>query len=152
MAGTLKKAWTDFVQPILQRPKRVQVAALCYRETDGGKQILLISSRDTGRWILPKGWPIDGMDGPRAALQEAWEEAGVREAEIVTEPLGQYEYIKGMDSGGSVAVATQVYLARVKALSDRYPESDERHREWVTPRDAADRVDEPELQEILRNL
>lgn len=152
MTSALMKAWTEMVRPIFLRPKRVQVAALCYRQRNGSKDVLLITSRGTGRWIVPKGWPIDGLDGPQSALQEAWEEAGVRDAEIQAEPVGQYDYIKGMDSGGSVSVQTQVYLARVDALSSTYPEVDERTRKWVAPADAANMVDEPGLKQILRDL
>lgn len=152
MTGPFKKAWTDLVLPILQRPKRVQVAALCYRPDETGKQVLLITSRDTGRWILPKGWPIDGLNGAEAALQEAWEEAGVKEAEIQPDSIGQYEYVKGLDSGGEVPVRTHVYLARVRSLSDDYPEAGERTRKWVTPDQGAEMVDEPGLRLILRNL
>lgn len=152
MTNAILKAWTELVRPILLRPKRVQVAALCYRDRDGGKDVLLITSRGTGRWIVPKGWPIDGMNGSQAALQEAWEEAGVSEAEIQSEPVGQYEYVKGMDSGGSAPVQTQVYLAHVQSMANTYPEADERNRKWVAPTEAANMVDEPGLQQILRNL
>ena len=85
--------------PMWQRPKRLQVAALCYRETPKGKQVLLITSRDTGRWIVPKGWPVDGLDGAEAALQEAWEEAGVSKADIESAPMGYYDYNKRLDHG-----------------------------------------------------
>lgn len=152
MTGALKKAWTEMVLPLIQRPKRVQVAALCYRTDDTGKKVLLITSRGTGRWILPKGWPIDGLNGAEAALQEAWEEAGVKEAEIGSKAIGQYEFVKGMDSGGEVPVQTHVYLAQVHTLADDYPEVSQRKRKWVTPAEAARMVDEPGLRKILRNL
>lgn len=72
--------------------------------------MLLITSRDTGRWILPKGWPIDGLDGAGAALQEAWEEAGVTKADIRSDPMGIFDYDKGLGEGLTVPVTTQVYL------------------------------------------
>jgi 8-oxo-dGTP pyrophosphatase MutT (NUDIX family) len=152
MSNALTKAWTELVLPILQRPKRLQVAALCYRQCDDKRDILLITSRDTGRWILPKGWPIDGLDGPQSALQEAWEEAGVKTAEIEPEAVGHYDYTKGLDTGGEAVVQTQVYLTRVIDLAKDYPEADERTRMWVGPQDAANMVDEPELKDILRHL
>lgn len=147
-----KRAWADMFMPILRRPKRVQVAALCYRDTDAGKRVLLITSRDTGRWIVPKGWPIDGLDGPGAALQEAWEEAGVKQADIESDPIGLYEYDKGLGEGLTVPVETRVYLTRVRDLSSEYPEADERKRAWFAPLDAANLVDEPDLKAILRAL
>lgn len=152
MTEALKKAWTELVRPILQRPKQVQVAALCYRPGADGKDILLITSRDTGRWIVPKGWLINGLSGSQSALQEAWEEAGVKQAEIDPNPAGHYEYIKGLDTGGEAVVDTQVYLTRVIALENDYPEADERKRKWVTPEEAANMVDEPGLKAILRSV
>jgi 8-oxo-dGTP pyrophosphatase MutT (NUDIX family) len=138
--------------PILQRPKRVQVAALWYKNTEDGKKVLLITSRDTGRWILPKGWPVEGKDGPGSALQEAWEEAGVSKADIEEEPMGYYEYAKGLDNGVSVPVETQIYMTRVRDLKKSYPEVDERERQWFSPGEAANLVDEPDLKEILKAL
>lgn len=152
MENAFTKAWEELVLPILQRPKRVQVAALCYRQGKVGKDVLLITSRDTGRWIVPKGWPIDGLDGPGAALREAWEEAGVKTAEIDPDAAGQYEYVKGLDSGGEAVVETTVYLTRVIDIVSDYPEADERDRKWVAPEDAANMVDEPGLKDILRSL
>lgn len=152
MTNTITKAWTELVQPILQRPKRVQVAALCYRQGKSGKDVLLITSRDTGRWIVPKGWPIDGLDGPQSALQEAWEEAGVKNAEIDPDARGHYDYVKDLDSGGEAVVHTTVYLTRVIDLASDYPEADERKRRWVAPEEAANMVAEPGLKDILRSL
>lgn len=152
MTNALKKAWTDLVRPIIKRPNRVQVAALCYRQSEKGKDVLLITSRDTGRWIVPKGWPIKGLNGPQSALQEAWEEAGVKTAEIAPEVTGKYEYTKGLDTGGHALVETQVYLTKVIDLEGDYPDSDERTRKWVSPQEAANMVDEPGLKKILLDL
>lgn len=152
MINQFKRAWSDMVMPIWRRPKRVQVAALCYRDTEDGKRVLLITSRDTGRWIVPKGWPIDGLDGPGSALQEAWEEAGVKKADIEDQPIGFYEYAKGLGEGMTVPVSAQVYLTRVRNLSEEYPEASERTRKWFAPAEAANLVDEPDLKEILRAL
>lgn len=152
MTHVLKRAWSDMVLPLLRRPKRVQVAALCYRDTSDGKRVLLITSRDTGRWIVPKGWPIDGLDGPGSALQEAWEEAGVKQADIESDPVGYYEYAKGLGEGMTVPVEAQVYLTKVRDLSEEYPEADARTRKWFAPGEAANLVDEPDLKAILQSL
>jgi 8-oxo-dGTP pyrophosphatase MutT (NUDIX family) len=152
MTFDFKQAWTDMVQPILRRPRDVQVAALCWRVHEGRTEVLLITSRDTGRWILPKGWLIDGLDGPRSALQEAWEEAGVKEADLITDPIGSFDYDKRQDSGYDIPVEANVYKARVITLADEFPEVDERTRKWVTPEEAANMVREPGLQRILRNM
>lgn len=149
MTQVFRRAWEDMVLPIFKRPRRVQVAALCYRDTEAGKKVLLITSRDTGRWILPKGWPIDGLDGAGAALQEAWEEAGVTKADIESDPMGIFDYDKGLGEGLTVPVTTQVYLTRVRDLSEEYPEASMRKRAWFTPQEAAELVDEPDLKAIL---
>ncbi|MEN9850080.1 MAG: hypothetical protein RL128_243, partial [Pseudomonadota bacterium] len=56
---------------------RTQYGALCWRMHRGKVEVLLITSRDTGRWVIPKGWPIDGLAPAQTAAREAWEEAGV---------------------------------------------------------------------------
>lgn len=153
MFQSLSVVWEEMLRPLVQRPHRVQVAALCWRPAaSGGEEVLLITSRDTGRWILPKGWPIDGKDGAQSALQEAWEEAGVTRAAIDPEPVGRYRYNKGLDHGGTVPVETLVYRVRVEALADDYPEAGERRRRWVSPKRAAVMVREPQLRDILGKL
>ena len=152
MMNPLKAAWTGMVQPLLTRPKRLQVAALCLRGEGAGREVLLITSRDTGRWILPKGWPIDGLTAPGAALQEAWEEAGVQSGTITAEPLGSYDYDKRLEGGVPVQVEVKVYAVTDVHMADDYPEVDERNRRWMSPSEAASLVDEPGLRDILRLL
>ncbi|WP_204113734.1 NUDIX hydrolase [Shimia biformata] len=152
MTEALKDALASVVGPLLRRPKRVQVAALCYRERKGDKQVLLVTSKDTKRWIVPKGWPIDGLDAAGAALQEAWEEAGVRKANISDKPLGSFHYDKRLDGGAPMPVEAQVFGVEVKKLEDEFPEAEDRTRKWVSPEKAAEMVDEPELQSLLRQI
>lgn len=140
------------VQPLLARPKRLQVAALCLRGDPPDQEVLLVTSRDTGRWILPKGWPIDGLTAPGAALQEAWEEAGVKSGTITDTPLGSYDYDKRLNGGVPVAVEVRVYTVTDVEMADDYPEADERNRRWMSPAEAASVVDEPGLREMLHNL
>lgn len=152
MVDFLKKAWREVLQPMLQRPKRLQVAALCYRTDAAGKKVLLVTSRGTGRWILPKGWPIDGLDAGQAALQEAWEEAGVRKGSVEARAIGTYTYDKTLDEGWSIEIETLVYPVEVEDLRKKFPEAHQRERRWVAPAEAANMVREPELQSILRDL
>ena len=152
MSFSLRTVWAEMVQPLLSRPKPVQVAALCHRVTDGARQVLLITSRDTGRWILPKGWPIAGLDDAAAAKVEAWEEAGVKDAKVNPKSIGQFDYDKRLENGVPVRVQTHVFSLKVKTLADAYPESDERRRTWVSPDKAAQMVHETGLKSILRNL
>ncbi|MEX0281919.1 MAG: NUDIX hydrolase [Arenibacterium sp.] len=86
---------------MLQRPKRLQVAALCHRGEGGKREYLLITSRDTRRWIIPKGWPVRGLDSHEAALKEAWEEAGVKTGNANRRPEGSYTYQKRQETGWS---------------------------------------------------
>ena len=152
MKDVLDGLWASIVQPMLQRPARVQMAALCYRTGKSGKQVLLVTSRDTGRWIIPKGWPITGKTSAETALQEAWEEAGVCEGKAETDAIGSYTYDKRFENGSSTKVETTVYPVAVKALSDTFPEADERNRKWVSPEEAANLVAEPELKKLLEDF
>ncbi|MBY6135291.1 NUDIX hydrolase [Nocardioides marinus] len=152
MTRTLTRAWEEIVKPLLRRPNRLQVAALCYRTGESGKEVLMITSRGTGRWIIPKGWPIDGKNGPDSALQEAWEEAGVRKARVSERPIGEYNYMKRHDNGTDEPVTTLIFAAEVEELEDSYPEAAERNRQWMSPQEAATLVHEPQLQDVLRKL
>ena len=145
----LQKAWHDYISPMLQRPKHLQVAALCHRGEGDERQFLLITSRGTGRWIIPKGWPIRGMKSNEAALREAWEEAGVRRGDVGTRPVGTFTYQKQQDTGWAIPVETLVYSVAVTEMADTFPEEAERTRKWVTATQAADMVDEDELQLIF---
>ncbi|MEZ5675170.1 8-oxo-dGTP pyrophosphatase MutT, NUDIX family [Thalassovita litoralis] len=152
MSQGIKKAWTDVVQPLFTRPRLLQVAALCLRGTGDDVQVLMITSRGTGRWIIPKGWPIENKTSHEAALTEAWEEAGVKKAKADPIPFGSYTYDKILDSGAPAPVEVQVYLVQVEKLMDSYPEVKERRRKWMSPERAAELVAEPKLKDILRRL
>lgn len=129
-----------------------QVAALPVRtEADGSLHVLLVTSRDTGRWVLPKGWPIKGLDEPGAAAREAFEEGGVV-GDVDSETLGVYGYIKRLADASAVAVMVAVYRLDVRQELTVWPERHERRRRWFSPSDAALLVDEPELREILAGL
>lgn len=148
----LKKLRVSQSDKVVRAPERAQVAALCYRERrKKGRQVLLITSRGTGRWILPKGWPIKGLDAPGAAKQEAWEEAGVK-GRISDDPLGSFRYKKRLDDGSQAVCEAQVFPMQVAELADDFPESDERERKWVSPGKAAKMVSEPALKDILRDF
>ncbi len=152
MTKWIRNIWEEVARPLILRPRRVQVAALCTRNSGPGDDVLLITSRGTGRWIIPKGWPIDGLNGPETALQEAWEEAGVRATAVQKDPVGQYSYDKVLDDGTAQQVVTSVYRIQVTDLADDYPEADQRERCWVSPQIAAERVQEPELRDLLRQM
>lgn len=152
MTDGLKRAWAEMVQPLLRRPPELQVAALCLRTSDAGLEVLMITSRDTGRWVLPKGWLMDGCATAEAALIEAWEEGGVTPTETEPAHIGHYHYDKQLDGGYPAPVRVELFRVEVADLARDYPERAERARLWLSPEQAADRVDEPELAEILRAL
>ena len=127
---------------------KLQYGALCWRQGADGVEVLLITSRDTGRWVIPKGWPIPGLSPEAAAAQEAWEESG---AQGVMNPLcvGRFGYQKCLSVNASVPCAVAVYAMRVEGLAKSYPELKERRRKWFALAEAASLVAEPELAMIL---
>ena len=127
---------------------RTQFAALCYRIRRGKVRILLITSRGSGRWIVPKGWPMDGQTPAESALTEAWEEAGVN-GFCDGRCLGIFSYSKEIAEIGAAPIIAMVFAVEVSDLADKYPEASERDRVWVSRKKAAKMVDEPELSRIL---
>lgn len=127
---------------------RTQFAALCYRVRGGKVQILLITSRGQGRWILPKGWPMDGVTPAKSAAIEAWEEAGVQGKPIEVS-VGVYSYVKDLGPDGPTPCLAVVYPVKVQALAKSFPEAQQRRRRWVSRKKAARMVAEPELRRIL---
>jgi 8-oxo-dGTP pyrophosphatase MutT (NUDIX family) len=142
----------DISGSLFTRPFGEQYAALCYRRSAETKEIevLLVTSRDTGRWIIPKGWPMKGKKPHRAAAIEAWEEAGVN-GKVRKKAFGYFTYLKGTKNS-PVPVAAAVFLLRVKKLDDAFQEKGQRKREWVSCDEAARRVREPELKTMLVGL
>lgn len=125
-----------------------QHAALCWRHHGDGVEVLLVTSRDTGRWVLPKGWPIDGLTGPATAAQEAWEEAGVK-GTVGDARLGVYGYRKVLGPHAEVPCQVSVFGLKVGGLAARFPERGQRQRKWFSAAKAARRVAEPELRALL---
>lgn len=134
-----------------KRDVRTQFAALCYRIHKEKTQVLLITSRERGRWIIPKGWPIEGETPANAAATEAQEEAGV-EGKAFNICLGLYSYTKIMDGSENLPCAVSVFPVRVKRLLDSYPEMNERKRKWFSQKKAAEAVREPELRKIIKHF
>jgi len=138
----------DEFHPAESLPRR-QYGALCWRIRKGRVQVLLVTSRDTGRWVIPKGWPVTGLGPAESAAREAWEEAGVRGT---PDPacLGVYTYPKMLADGRALPCQVAVYPLRVDRLARKFPERKQRRRHWFTPEEAALRVDEADMAAILR--
>lgn len=130
---------------------RQQVAALPFRfSQDGELQVLVITSRDTGRIIIPKGWKKKGHKKPEAAATEAFEEAGVL-GEVHRKPLGTYKYWKRNEREFE-QLQVLVYPLRVTKQRLDWPERGQRKVSWLSAEDAALLVDEPQLATIIRNF
>ncbi len=127
---------------------RTQFGALCYRMRRGKPEVLLITSRGSGRWIVPKGWPIDGKTPMQSAEIEAWEEAGVR-GRMYPRCLGLYHYHKSIAGGGELPCVAMLYALKVQDVASDFPEAGQRKRKWLRPRKAAALVDEPELAHMI---
>ena len=126
-----------------------QVGALPVRRNpDGSLSVLLVTSRQTRRWVIPKGWPWPDREDHAAAAGEAHEEAGVLGV-AHPESIGYYTYRK-RKLAGVIAVRVYVYLLEVVEELVNWPECDQRQRAWFTPTDAATKVDEPELGVLVR--
>jgi 8-oxo-dGTP pyrophosphatase MutT (NUDIX family) len=129
----------------------VQVGALCWRLRRDRVFILLVTSRDTGRWIIPKGWQVAGLSLPQAAAREAWEEAGVT-GRIDDHAIGSFAYDKAITPDLVVPCRVSVHALRVAEMAHRFPERKERRRKWFSAGKAAAKVAEPELRALLRRL
>ena len=125
----------DETAPVTPEP-RVQVAALCHRKGPKGREVLLVTS-SRGRWILPKGWPMDGKTDAEAALQEAWEEAGVRDGQVTPKPIAKFLGVKRFNSGEEVPAKVRVYGIKVRDMARKFPEQNRRERRWVSLTKAA---------------
>ena len=131
--------------------KAKQYAALPYTLDAGRVRVMLITSRETGRWIIPKGWPKRGVEPHRLAALEAFEEAGLR-GKISEKPLGQFTYKKLMDDGSEVQCDVSVYPLLVESQASDWPEKEDRNCKWVKLSKAVNLVDDKGLAELLREF
>ena len=125
-----------------------QVAALCYRVSRKGVEVLLVTSNGQGRWILPKGWPMKHKSAKKAALIEAYEEAGVF-GKAGSKPVGQYVYEKHLADGQRLRCKATAYPIKVKRMIKRFPEHLSRKRIWVPQKRAARLVEEKSLKKLI---
>lgn len=134
--------------PKTRGTRRVQYAALPYRQRqDGEIQIRLITSRETRRWVIPKGWPMKGLSPGKAAAREAYEEAGLL-GTISSEPLGLYSYDKRLTLQ-TVPCDVMVFPLKVKRYVKKWPERSERFGFWFSVESAAAAVQEEDLRRII---
>ncbi len=127
-----------------------QYAAICYRKIPecGDTEMLVVTSRESGRWVVPKGWPIKGKKPYEVAAIEAYEEAGVR-GKVKKKPFGYFTYLKQLADGDRVPCIVGLHLLEVDQTLQDFPERGQRRLEWVSFVEAANRVREPELKGLL---
>ena len=140
--------WTGAVKKPV---KSKQYAALPWRYSGGSREVLLISSRDTGRWVIPKGWPIKGLSPAETAAREAYEEAGLG-GQISSKPIGEFEYAKRLNDGTTLPCRVEVYALERMIQHRDWPEQGQRTCQWFSVPEAAEAVQEPELKQIIRKL
>ncbi|WP_156453253.1 NUDIX hydrolase [Polycladidibacter hongkongensis] len=129
-----------------------QYAALPFRKLGKNKtEVLLITSRETRRWVVPKGWPMKNKTGQETAEIEAFEEAGVAGV-LWHRALGSFGYLKQRVGKFPIACEVELYPLEVTEELSAWPEQDERERKWFTPSQAAKLVHEPELKALLRTF
>jgi 8-oxo-dGTP pyrophosphatase MutT (NUDIX family) len=125
----------------------LQFGALPWRQHKG-LEVLLVTSRESRRWVIPKGWPIKGRKPHMSAAREALEEAGVT-GRIGKKALGSYGYVKRLKNGAPLECRVQVFPLKVERQRKRWPEQHERALRWFAASEAATAVAEPELQKLI---
>ena len=128
----------------------IQYAALPWRRVKGEIEILLITTRNTRRWIVPKGWPVEGCSPGECAAHEALEEAGV--SGVISDMIGSFRHDKRRKSGELAVCEVQVFGLEVLRRQRSWPEKRARETCWCTVAEAVARVDEPGLGELIKNF
>jgi 8-oxo-dGTP pyrophosphatase MutT (NUDIX family) len=141
------------IESHLRRAPRagLQYAALPFRTAAEGLEVLLVTSRDTRRWVIPKGWPLKGEKPHTSAAREALEEAGVV-GKIGKAAIGDYAYVKLLKNGAPLACDVEVFALKVTRQRKHWPEQQQRTAHWFPLAEAAAAVHEPDLQELIRRF
>lgn len=147
-SGLQKQSHRRMNAALGDEPRKVQVAALPWRVVDGKVEVMLITSRDTGRWVLPKGWPERRETFAEAAAREAAEEAGISGG-MTPHPVGSFVYDKVRHPEPDERCQVFVYPLQVDRIAGRWPERKQRERRWFAPDAAAAVVNEPDLSDLI---
>lgn len=151
---TVADSRPSIIQSVLsmfRRPARLQIAALCHRKRGGKLEVLLVTSRSTRRWILPKGWPILSRRAHRTAAVEAFEEAGVT-GKVHKDPFASFTSFKGGEGGLRLRTEVLVYLLDVAETTQDFPESGLRDLRWASVDEAVRISGDPQLAAVLKKL
>jgi 8-oxo-dGTP pyrophosphatase MutT (NUDIX family) len=140
-----------FLKKPIKRGLGRQFAALPLKDYEGDTLVMLVTTRETGRWVLPKGWAEKGLTGSALAAKEAFEEAGVI-GKISNESVGTYRYTKQLPQGQEVECEVKVFSLQVEQLLDDWPEREQRARKWFTLAQAAMAANDGDLIALLLRL
>ena len=151
MSNLDRSFWTGREVRAVDPTAIAQVGALCLRDGKSGPKVLLVKS-SRGRWIIPKGWPMDGHTAAETAKIEAWEEAGLRKGHVSKAPIGGYVTEKRFDDGRVATCHVSVYRIDVKAMTKTYPEARIRKRKWMSLTKAVKKVDDTGLKALLETI
>ena len=114
-------------------------------------EILLITGRNSPRWLIPKGWPMRGKSLADAAAQEAFEEAGV-EGRVEPAAIGRFAHEKQHALLGGIGVAVVVHALAVERELAEWPERGQRTRKWFALDEAKGAVASRELRELIESF
>lgn len=142
-------SWLHGLSGLFVKPPRLQIAALCFRQGDKEPEVLLVSTRDTGRFILPKGWPETDKPACETAIIEAYEEAGIV-GKVDPRPLGSFRSFKGLSDGIRIRTKVLVFKIRFEKQLKDFPEIGQRELVWLPLSEAIEAADEPALRRFLK--
>ncbi len=139
------------IEPRKKRPSRVfQIAALVYRWNSDALEVLLVTSRESRRWILPKGWPVAGKTPAASAAQEADEEAGIL-GHVMKKPIGCYSAVKRIGEA-SLPCDVEVYPLEFVKQKQKWKERGERACRWLPIEEAEKAIAEPALAALIHDF
>ena len=127
-----------------------QVAALCWRARPT-LEVLLITSLNSKRWIIPKGWPEPDLTAAESAAHEAFEEAGIA-GKVSAKPIGTYHYLKEKKDGSGLPCQVEVFALAVTKQLQEWPEKGARTLAWVPLDQAIKQVSELGLRPVLKEF
>ncbi|WP_162009746.1 NUDIX hydrolase [Methylocystis heyeri] len=135
------------------RAIRVQYGVLPYRLTEAGEvEILLVTTRQSRRWIIPKGWPIKGLKPSKSAAREGYEEAGIR-GKVGGKSVGAFCYEKRIEEDGvTVPCEVRVFPLLVMQQFDSWPEAHQREARWFEPNKAVSAIKIAGLRELVESF
>src|SRR5919112_621802 len=140
-----------FLQRVIRRVLKPyqQFGALPFRwSSSGSLKVMLVTTRGRKRWVIPKGWPIPGLEPHESAAREAFEEAGLV-GRVHPETIGSFRYSKRLGLGRQVRCTVEVFSLHVDHQRQYWLERGERETKWFSVKKAATLVSEPELRKIL---